>query len=171
MGDFKTLDGAMELFDQVKGLGNSNNIFMTLKNTTRESMKYGIAGGMAAGIGVGILVTGKAETIFGNNFDALLVNQTENGLGFIPMHSKKIVLNTVKVQNLEPDLEEYAFIPNDAIKEIKVKNFSILNKKIQTVKIKVGDKNTLHLIARKQEKMLPYQEDNFAKFMDQYKKK
>lgn len=171
MGDFKTLDGAAELFKQVDGLGNSNNIFITLKNTTREGMKYGIAGGMAAGIGVGILATGNSETIFGNNFDALLVNQTEKGLGLIPMHSKKIVLTNVKVENLEPDLEEYAFIANDSIKEIKVKNFSFLNKKVQTIKIKVGDKNTLHLIARKQEKHLPYQEENFGKFMAQYKKK
>ncbi len=171
MGDFKTLDDATELFSQVNGLENSNNIFITLKNTTRESMKYGIAGGMAAGIGIGILVTGNAEAIFSNKFDALLVNQTENGFGFIPMHSKKIVLNTDKIENLEPDLEGYVFIPNDSINEIKVKNFSFLNKKTQTVKFKVGDKNTLHLIARKQEKLLPYQEANFAKFMDQYKKK
>ncbi len=171
MGDFKTLNGAVELFKQVDGLGNSNNIFITLKNTTREGMKYGVAGGMAAGIGVGILVTGNSETIFGNNFDAILINQTEKGLGLIPMHSKKIVLNNVKVENLEPDLEEYAFIPNDSINEINVKNFSFLNKKIQKIKIKVGDKNTIHLIARKQEKLLPYQEENFGKFMDQYKKK
>ncbi len=171
MKDFKTLDGAIELFKQVDGLGNNNNIFMTLKNTTRESMKYGVAGGMAAGIGVGVLVTGNSETIFGNNFDALLINQTEKGLGLIPMHSKKIVLTNVKIENLEPDLAEYAFIANDSIEEIKVKNFSFLNKKLQTIKIKVGDKNTLHLVAKKQEKLLSYQEENFGKFMDQYKKK
>ncbi len=171
MADFKTLDGAMDLFSQVNGIGITNNVFMALKNTNREAVKYGIAGGMAAGIGIGILVTGNAESIFSGKFDALLINQTESGMGFIPMHSKKIILSTVKVENLEPDLESYAFIANDSITEVKVKNFSLLNKKLQTVKIKVGGKNTLHLLARKQEKLLPYQEENFAKFMYQYQNK
>lgn len=170
MEDFKTIDGAMELFKKVNGLGMQNNIFMAFKDTNREGMRYGMAGGMAAGLGVGIIKYSNAELeILRSNFDAILINRTENGLGFLPLHNKKMAL-TLKADNLEPSLEEYVFFQNDSIQQIKVKDFNILNKKVQTIKIKMDEKNTLHLMAKKQEKLIPYQEENFAKFMNDYKK-
>ena len=176
MDDFKTLDGAMELFKQVGALGSTNNIFMTLRDTNRDGMKIGMAAGVAAGMAVAFgagafVLRGNAEALFNDNFDAILINQTESGFGFIPMHSKKAVLTLAKIENLEPALNEYAFIPYDAIAEVKVKNYSFANKKVQTVKIKLDDKHVLHLLARKQEKLLPYQQENYAKIMSQYGKK
>ena len=47
-----------------------------------------------------------------------------------------------------------------------MKNFYIFNKKTQKVKIKIKGGKTLHQLARKVEKTIPYQEENFAKFMD-----
>lgn len=169
MNDFRTIEGATDMFGAVNGLGNSNTIFMALKDTSREGMKYGIAGGMAATIGVGLIVhSNAAKEVLANNFDALLINRTENGIGIIPLHSKKIVLNSVKVENLEPDMQNYVFLANDIIKEVKVKNSSIFNKKVQSLKIKLDEKNTIHLMVRKVEKDLPYHESNFAKIMNQY---
>ncbi len=169
MYDFRTIEGATDMFGTVNGLGNSNTIFMALKDTGREGMKYGIAGGMAAGLGVGLIVhSNAAKEVLANNFDALLINQTEHGVGIIPLHSKKIVLTSVKVENLEADMQNYVFLGNDIIKEIKVKNFSIFNKKVQSLKIKLDEKNTIHLLVRKVEKDLPYHESNFARIMNQY---
>ncbi|MGN0594597.1 MAG: hypothetical protein ACI4I6_05525 [Hominimerdicola sp.] len=176
MADFQTLNGALGLFNQVGGIGNTNTIFMALRDTNREGMKYGMAAGFAAGMAVAFgtghaIISGNAETLFNNNFDALLINHTERGLGFIPLNNKKALSLSVKIENLEPALNEYVFIPFEAVAEIKVKNFSFLNKKMQTVKIKFDDKHILHLLARKQEKSLPYQEENYAKIMALYGKK
>lgn len=176
MSDFKTLDGALELFEQVDGISSSNNVFLTLRDTNRDGMQAGIAAGVASGLaaafGSGLFVMkGNSEALFSGHFDAILINQTDKGLGFIPMHSSKVVMTTAKIENLEPALDEYVFAPYEVLADIKAKNYSFLNKKIQTVKIKFGDKYTLHLLARKQEKLLPYQEENYAKFMAQYDKK
>ena len=84
-----------------------------------------------------------------------------------------VIIKCVSIFDMQtaPALNEYAFIPYDAIAEVKVKNYSFANKKVQTVKIKLDDKHVLHLLARKQEKLLPYQQENYAKIMSQYGKK
>ncbi len=170
MYDFRTIAGATDMLGAVDGLGNNNTIFMALKDTGRDGMKYGIAGGMAATLGVGILINSNAaKEVLANNFDALLINHTENGVGIIPLHSKKMVLNSVKVENLEADMENYLLLGNDIIKEIKIKDHSIFNKKVQSLKIKLDEKNTIHLLVRKVEKDLPYHEGNFSRIMEQYK--
>lgn len=175
MEDFRTLEGASALFQSVDGISVQNNIFVVFKNTTREGMKAGLAGGLAGGLlsaglpGV-IVKTGKAaETVLEGKFTGLLINQTENGLGIIPMHQKGLQL-TLNADKLEPEPENYIFIGNEAISEIKVKNFNIFNKKVQKVNIAV-DKYKLYLMARISEKNIPYQQENFTKFMDQYKAK
>lgn len=175
MADYKTLEGASELFQSVDGLSVQNNIFLVYKNTTREGMKAGLAGGLAGGLmsaglpGV-IIKTGKAaETVLEGKFTGLLINQTENGLGIIPMHQKGLQL-TLNADKLEPEPENYIFIGNEAISEIKIKNFNIFNKKVQKVNIFV-DKYKLYLMARISEKNIPYQQENFTKFMNQYKTK
>lgn len=175
MADYKTLEGASELFQSVDGLSAQNNIFLVYKNTTREGMKAGLAGGLAGGLmsaglpGV-IIKTGKAaETVLEGKFTGLLINQTENGLGIIPMHQKGLQL-TLNADKLEPEPENYIFIGNEAISEIKIKNFNIFNKKVQKVNIFV-DKYKLYLMARISEKNIPYQQENFTKFMNQYKTK
>ena len=67
---------------------------------------------------------------------------------------------------MEPQLDRFVFISNENIDSIIIKNFSFLNKKTQKVKIKIKGGKTLHQLARKVEKTIPYQEENFAKFMD-----
>ncbi len=141
---------------------------MALKDTGREGMKYGLAGGMAAGLGVGIIIpSNDRKQVLVKNDDALLINRTEQGMGIIPLHSKKLVLNAVKVENLEPDMPNYVFLDNKIIKEIKIKNVNIFNKNIQSFKIKLDEKNTIHLLVRKVEKDLPYHEQNFSKMLNQ----
>ncbi len=173
MMDFRNIEGAEELFRSVNGISDgSNNIFFAFKNTNREGMKAGLAGGMIGAGLPGIIISKVAVTdsvVLNGSFAALLINQTERGLGIIPMDQKGLQL-TLNVNKLVPDTENYIFIENEAISEIKVKNFSFLNKKLQKVNISIG-KIKLYLLARVAEKDIPYQEKNFAVFMDKYKKK
>ena len=61
--------------------------------------------------------------------------------------------------------------PMMLLQKSKLRIIALLTKKVQTVKIKLDDKHVLHLLARKQEKLLPYQQENYAKIMSQYGKK
>ena len=54
--------------------------------------------------------------------------------------------------------------------EISVKNFALLNKKVQSIKLVFKDGVKLNWAARIVEKEFPYQEANFTVFMNKYKK-
>ena len=173
MEDYRTIEGVTALFKSVDGISAQNNIFLAFKNTNRDAMKAGIAGGLAGGMAAAgltavVLNTKKAaQNVLEGKFAALLINQTESGLGIIPMHQKGLQL-TLNADKLEPEPENNIFIPYEAIGSIKIKNFNIFNKKVQKINIAV-DKYKLYLTARISEKSIPYQEQNFTKFMNQYK--
>lgn len=151
---------------------------MSFKDTTREGMKYGLIGGAGAAAGaVGAAIAASAVAAgTSQNFnslsqyDGLLINANEYGLGIIPLVSKgvQMFLNPAK---LEAKPEGFVFFNYQNIEEIKVKNFNIFNKKVQTLKIKVFGAKMLHLTVRIKEKLIPYQEQNFTVFMNRYKKK
>ena len=165
--DFKTIDGAMEIFKSLDCIGNENCIFVTFKNTNREGFKYGALGAVGGVVGAAASFSnGMLEGIQG--FDGMLINLTETGLGIIPLKSKKIQL-TLKIDNMEPLLDRFVFVANENIESIIIKNFSFLNKKTKKVKIKLKDGMVLHQLARVVEKSIPYQEGNFSRFMDKCK--
>ena len=56
----------------------------------------------------------------------------------------------------------------DDIKEIKIKNFALLNSKIKRIEINTTDGKSHKLYARVEEKDFPYHKDNFAAFMEKY---
>lgn len=162
--DFKTIEGAMEIFRNLNCIGNDNCIFVTFKDTNREGFKYGALGAVGGAIaGAAAFSNGMLNGIEG--FDGLLINCTELGLGIVPLKSNGVQL-VLKVEKMEPQLDRFVFISNENIDSIIIKNFSFLNKKTQKVKIKIKGGKTLHQLARKVEKTIPYQEENFAKFMD-----
>lgn len=61
-------------------------------------------------------------------------------------------------------------IPNENIKEIKVKKYSILTSKLKSITIKTNDKKTHQLFANLEESTIPYHKENFAKFASKYEK-
>ena len=170
MADFKTLNGATELFESVGGLRNNNNIFVVFKNNNKEAMKYGLAGGLIAAGLPAVITSDKAQGILGNKFDGLLINQTEEGLAIIPLHVKGVQM-MLNIEKMQPDLDGYCFFTNDVISGITVKNFNIFNKKMQSVKVEIAGKYHLELLGKVAEKSVPYQEANFGKFMSKYKAK
>ena len=166
--DFKTIEGAMEIFRNLNCIGNDNCIFVTFKDTNREGFKYGALGAVGGAI-AGAAASFSNGMLAGiQGFDGMLINLTETGLGIIPLKSKKIQL-TLKIDNMEPLLDRFVFISNENIDSIIIKNFSFLNKKTKKVKIKLKDGMVLHQLARVAEKSIPYQEGNFSRFMDKCK--
>jgi hypothetical protein len=177
MNDFKTLEGATAIFEQLKALDKQNNIFVLFLDTQHEGMKYGIAGGMAgglaAGLGVGVGVvktTAASKKILEGDFKGLLVNETEKGLHLVALQGKGGALTQIKPDRLEANPEQYLFLENGLIKGIEVKNFSFIQKKVQKVRISYGDKAKMFLLGNVVEKNIPYQAENFAKFCAKYKK-
>lgn len=164
--DFKTNEGVKELFKNLNCIGNENCFFVTFKNTNREGMKYGALGAVGGALGAAAAFgTGFVEGLQG--FDGLLINATEKGLGIIPLSNKGIQM-VLKPEKMEPQIDRYVFVPNEEIEEISVKKFNIFNKKTQKVVIKLNGGATLHQLAHTVEKSIPYQESNFAQFMNKY---
>ena len=164
--DFKTNEGVMELFRSVNGIGNDNCFFVTFKNTNREGMKYGALGVVGGTLGAAAsFATGVLDGIEG--YDGLLINQTEKGLGIIPLKKNGMQL-VLSPEKMEPEIESYVFVPNEQVEGIEIKNFNIFNKKTKKVNIKFKEK-TLYQLAHVAEKGIPYQEANFAKIMQLYK--
>ena len=166
--DFKTLEGAMEIFKSLNCIGNENCIFVTFKDTNREGLKYGALGAVGGAIAgaAASFSNGMLEGIQG--FDGMLINLTEAGLAIIPL-SQKGVKWTMNIEKMEPQLDRFVFVANENIESIIIKNFSFLNKKTKKVKIKLKDGMVLHQLARVAEKSIPYQEGNFSRFMDKCK--
>lgn len=162
--NFNTNEGAMELFRSVNCLGSDNCIFTIYKDPNVDAAKYamfGAVGAIAAGLANGMQGGLEKE-------QALLVNQTESGLGIIPLKSKaQMVIN---VSKMEPQLDKFIFIPNEKVESVVIKNFNVFNKKLQKVQIQINGMNLLREVGKVKDKDIEYQEANFARFMSRYKK-
>ena len=156
--NFKTLEGAMEIFKSLNCIGNENCIFVTFKDTNREGLKYGALGAVGGAI-AGAAASFSNGMLAGiQGFDGMLINLTETGLGIIPLKSKKIQL-TLKIDNMEPLLDRFVFVANENVESIIIKNFSFLNELTQPY-IFDKDKSWIIKISRKGEDphaiMIPY---------------
>ena len=166
--DFKTNDGVVNIFRNLNCLGMDNCYFVTFRDTNSEAFKYGAFGAVGGALGAAAAFSsGMVEGM--KNYDGLLINQTENGLGIIPLVTQgvQLILNPDKMV-AEPN--RFFFIPNQYIASIIVKKFNIFNKKTQKVRIKLTDGTEFKLLAHVSEKNISYQESNFAKFMNKYSK-
>jgi len=169
MENFDTYEKAMNLFAEVNCVGEQNCIFVGYKDIGKNIYATGIVAGVA-----GIFASTVADIVMNeldekinelNKYSGYLVNQTENGIGIIPMNGG---FNSPKGMNVFMD--KFVFIPNQNIEQIIVKNYSFGNKKLQLVKIKGSNKFSFQMIAFVKEKLLPYQEVCFSRFMAKYKK-
>ena len=155
--DFKTWDGALNLFRSVKCIGRENCIFLAFINVLGSifysfvAVQYGIAGGIGG-------------------YDGLLINQTEMGIGIIPL-AQKGVQTTLNADKLYPLFDRFIFIPNQLIEGIEIKNYNMFNKGMQQVNIALTDGSVLLFLARLKEKNVIYQEREFGKFVSRYKNK
>ena len=147
MDEFNTIEKVRDLFASINGLGNNNLFFVACQDKAKVS-------GMVAGMEY--------------PYDGLLINYTENGIAMFYLKgsalSGMITLATPSKMTIEKD--KYIFIPKENIKEIKIKNFALLNSKTKRIEINTMDGKSHKLYAKVVEKDFPYQQENFTKFME-----
>ena len=145
MEEFNELKKVQELFNSVNCTGTENNYFVAYKDMQKSN-------GMVSGMEY--------------PYDALLINQTEKGIGMFFLIQGGIVL-TQKLEKMKLDKESYIFIKNEKIDSVKIKKYAILNSKIKRICIDTEDKS-YKLFAKLYEKDIPYQTENLSKFIEKY---
>lgn len=174
-GAFFTYEQAYNLFDLNEAIGSDNTIFVAIKDTNKE----GISSGISAGVGMGIIgeVAGnlvdramEARNALGSMaYDALLINETSEGFGIIPIVYKGFALSAnLKKMTAKPN--RYFFIPREVIMDVKIKNYSILSKSVKKFSIQLYDKTKVDVLLRMKEKDIPYQAGAVAKLIQKYGK-
>lgn len=175
MEEFNTIEKVEGLFRNVGGLKNDNHFFLAYIDTKKDAMKYGILGGAAGALGSAVVISSAASATSGvvdgmnRKCDGYLINYTECGLGMIPLDANGVMLSW-NPSKLKADSNAYYFIENSNIESIIVKNSSIFNSKVKSIKLTLIDNKSLNLVAKTQESSLPYHESNFAIFSEKYKK-
>lgn len=150
MEKFNTLEKVKELFNSVGCKGSENCYFVALKDFKKA--KSGIEGGMEY------------------PYNGLLIDATEKGLGMFYLNPEKAsdVFFKLDVSKLKITENSYYFLPNENIKEIKIKKYSIFSSKVKSLSIKTNDKKTHQLFVNIDETLIPYHSENFAKFASKY---
>lgn len=167
MKDYKVLAQAHAMFAENNCIGANNCIFVAAKDHQAQGMQAGLKGTMGL---AGRAIAGNmasADALNSLAYDGLLINQTEKGLGIIPLRNQGMNLNgdLAKMYALE---DNCFFIGLNDIEKITVKDFSFLNRKVKTVRILLQNGQKIQILAKVAEKEIPYQEENFARFMAKY---
>lgn len=152
MDEYNTLEKVKELFESVNCVGAENCYFALMKDSAKYS---GFLDGMEY------------------PYTALLINQTESGIGFFHLIQPNLSLRTlalVHLKDLVVNRKSFTFLKNEDIKSITVRNFALLNKKAKSVTIKTKDKKTHYLCAKLEDDTLPYHNENFRRFVERYSK-
>ena len=170
--DFKTIEGATNLFRSVNCIGNQNIMFIAHKNSNAGTTSSMIFGGAIGGIASGMERTAGAGFKIGiGEFDGLVINVTEKGLGFIPLQLQGKRLSKWTMDRMLPNMNNFVFVSNENIKSFIVKKFSIFNSKTKRIIIKIEGNVTFDLTANLEEQLIPYQKESMEKIVSMYSKK
>ena len=74
------------------------------------------------------------------------------------------------MEKLEIKPEKFLFVNNENIESITIKNFNIFTKNTKKIAIKLKTGTDIRLMAKVSEKLIPYQQENFAKFIGRYER-
>lgn len=148
MEEFNTIDKVKQLFKNVDCVEDENCYFVAYKDMAKNS---GMVNGMEY------------------PYDALLVNRTESGLGIFYIKQDGIPWK-YNIAKMNIDKKSYFFIKNEDIKSITIKKWALLNSKTKRIVIKLTDGKVHQLYANLDETLLPYQNENFSKFISIYSK-
>lgn len=151
MEEFNTIEKVKNLFASVNAIGNDNTFFVACQDKQKVS-------GMVAGMEY--------------PYDGLLINDTEKGIAMFYLKASGLsgLITLSNPSKMSLDKEQYIFIPTNDIKEIKIKNFALLNSKTKRIEINTIDGKSHKLYAKIEEKDFPYQKENFARFIEKYNK-
>ena len=149
MEEFNTMEKVKALFESVEGWGNENLFFVTCQDKQKVS-------GMVAGMEY--------------PYDGLLINASEKGIAMFYLKASALsgLITLATPSKMTLDKQNYVFIPTNNIKEIKIKNFALLNSKTKRIEINTLDGKSHKLYAKIEEKDFPYQKENFTIFIEKY---
>lgn len=148
MEEFNTLEKVQKLFEEKNCIGKENNYMVLMQDTRKYS-------GMVSGMEY--------------PYYALLINQTEDGIGYFYLVQPKLSLK-ISLEKLVIDKNSFNFIKNEDIVSIEVKKFALFDSKRKSIVIKTKDKKTHYLYTKIEDDTLPYHNSNFAKFLEKYSK-
>lgn len=169
--DFKIYEQAYEMFRQNNCIGQYNTIFVALKDTTDAGIQAGLYGGIGGALGGAIAYA--ATNNNGNSalanlvYDGLLINQTEHGFGFIPLSSTGIAF-TSSLSKFIAKPNEFFFVGNNYISKVEVKNWALINKKVKKIRFYFSNGEKIKLMARLEQKDVPYQFQNLSTFVSRF---
>ncbi len=187
MEEFNTYEKAEDLFRRVDGLGENNCIFLSYTDTAKYMKSNGflvtigvvgcVIGGIMAGaiggaiaggiVGAIACFTGGASSA-NKKSDGYLINWSEKGLGFIPLKATGAML-LLSPEKLKADTASYFFLGYDQLESISIKNFNIFNSSVKNVKIAVKNNQNMYMLARVDEKEIPYQKYSSNRFFERFK--
>lgn len=149
MEEFNSIEKVKVLFEEVEGWGRENLSFVACKDKQKVS-------GMAEGMEY--------------PYDGLLINASEKGIGMFYLKASALsgLITLATPSKMKLDKQNYIFIPNEDIKEVKVKNFALLNSKTKRIEINTLEGKSHRLYTKVDEKDFPYHKDNFTKFIEKY---
>ncbi len=149
MEKFNTLEKVQKLFESLGCESKENCYFVTFKDNSRA--KSGLVGGMEY------------------PYDGVLINKTEKGFGILFLRYEKMPLLKADISKMIIPENAYQFIPNEEISKVTVKKHSPLSSKVKSIVIKTVDRKHC-LVANVNEPLIPYHNENLAKFASQYEK-
>ena len=147
MEEFNTIEKVIELFKQSNNYGDENNIFVVYKDLQKSN-------GMVSGMEY--------------PYEGLIINETEKGFVMIPLKQKGFLTQSMKKMQIDKE-RNLIIIPKENIISITVKNYALFNSSAKRISIKTNDNKNYLLYAKINEKDLPYQKENFKKFIESHK--
>ena len=170
--DFKTLEGVTNLFRSVNCIGTQNIIFIAHKNSNSATTSSMIFGGAIGGMASSMERTAGAGFKIGiGEYDALIINVTEKGLGFIPLQLQGKRFTKWTMDKMIPNMNSFVFVGNEYVKSFEVKKYSIFSNKSKRLIIKVEGNVTFDLIANLEEQFVSYQNNSVNTLINMYSKK
>lgn len=149
MEEFNTLEKVRALFEEKNCKGKENHYVVLMKDLRKYS-------GMVSGMEY--------------PYYALLLNQTEDGIGYFHLVQPKLSLK-ILLEKLVVNKDSFTFLRNEDIVSVKVKKYALFDSKRKSIVIKTKDKKIHYLYAKVEDNLLPYHNDNFAKFLEKYSDK
>ena len=172
MEEIYDINGVYNLFKSYNLVGNENCIFYMV-NEDPINLKE-IATGVVLGVALnaaGLSVIGVQGNNENNNsvkkFAGYLVNQTEKGIGLIPLETDKPT-DAIQYMKIVPD--SYMFIEQKNIKNIKVEKKLVhsLDSSIRVITIECSNGPKMIFRTYLDDKYVKYQSSNFEKFANRY---
>ena len=163
MEQFNTLEAVSNLFNSINCVGQDNCYFVSYVdiNASNSVMLGGILGGAVGAFAAGMAAGAE------QNANGYLINQTEKGIALIPLNTTGLTNNLKK---MVPNTNSFIFVAQSDIKRIKIRRANLISLVSKQITIELNDGKKFHLLVNLKEKLIPYQQENVAKFLEKYKK-